>query len=162
MPHPVEPTPRRRWPDDAEELFVSDAASRRARLSAAIEYAAERALPQHAPAPSGTIEQKAKILVAPRRVRSHLRPAWVWGLIGFASGIVFWHLIGFWSFVAETVYPLAAGSQQANPQVAPTNLDRANLHARATRTRTAKSPPSSAPPAPDTWTATVSGRSGHD
>lgn len=34
--------------------------------------------------------------------RSRL-PLWT-GLAGFLAGAVFWHLVGFWSFVAEVVY----------------------------------------------------------
>lgn len=55
-------------------------------------------------------------------VLSPLSQPWAWGVAGFLAGAIFWHLVGFWSFVADVVYrpPAAAagsGVVQAQPAV---------------------------------------------
>jgi hypothetical protein len=52
---------------------------------------------------------QAEALAAPRkRARSRAaknRRPWSWAVAGFLVGIVFWHLIGFWHFVGDVVFP---------------------------------------------------------
>jgi hypothetical protein len=53
----------------------------------------------------------------PRRRRSRARAsAWLWGIAGFVFGIVFWHLIGFWGFMAQVVLPTPAHQKLVAPQ----------------------------------------------
>jgi hypothetical protein len=33
-----------------------------------------------------------------------VRPAAVWGGLGFLAGAVFWHAVGFWTFVSDAVF----------------------------------------------------------
>lgn len=40
---------------------------------------------------------------APRKPRRTLRAALLWGALGFFAGAVFWHAVGFWTFVSEVV-----------------------------------------------------------
>jgi hypothetical protein len=47
---------------------------------------------------------------SPRSTR-RLRGALLWGGLGFIAGAVFWHLVGFWSFVAEVVLDRTAAAQ---------------------------------------------------
>jgi hypothetical protein len=42
-----------------------------------------------------------------------LRAALLWGGLGFIAGAVFWHLVGFWSFIAEVVLDRAPAAQAA-------------------------------------------------
>jgi hypothetical protein len=42
-----------------------------------------------------------------------LRAALLWGGMGFVAGAVFWHLVGFWSFMAEVVLDRTAAAQAA-------------------------------------------------
>jgi len=39
----------------------------------------------------------------PERSRRTLRSALLWGGFGFVAGVIFWHAVGFWSFVSEVV-----------------------------------------------------------
>lgn len=48
--------------------------------------------------------QRRTDVPASRPVASRPNPI-VWGVLGFALGVVFWHAIGFWSFVASVVLP---------------------------------------------------------
>mgnify|MGYP001210713177 CR=1 FL=1 len=64
---------------------------------------AERREPAPGPAPPATVREptpQAAPAAAPGR---SARPAW-WAVGGFLAGIVFWHLVGFWSFVSEIVF----------------------------------------------------------
>ena len=173
MSNAPEAKSRRPWPDDAEALLVSDATARRNRLTGAMQLTdrpptsdpSATTLTSPLPSPSSFSAGRAgRPTGAPtmRRPRLHVPPTWVWGVVGFTSGIIFWHLIGFWSFVSETVYPIAAGTQQSQLQLQRSGQDRAtNLHMRATRTRPGKAPPNAAA-APDAWAATISERNPSD
>ena len=76
---------------------------------------------------------------------SDRRRAWLWALLGFLVGVAFWHLIGFWGFVAQIVLPPVTeprSSASANP---PNGIDPASsnallLPARAARPRVTKAP----------------------
>jgi hypothetical protein len=99
----------------------------------------------------------ASILKPPRPQalrRNSWSPARTWGLIGFASGIIFWHLIGFWSFVVDTIYPMAAPSSASTPSAsARSSATPHSLAIRATKARNGKVAPAASPT--DAWTATV-------
>ncbi len=43
---------------------------------------------------------------------SHRSPA-LWGLLGFAIGVAFWHFVGFWSFMEDAVLRTPAVQQQS-------------------------------------------------
>lgn len=57
-------------------------------------------------APTGVHERSPKSA-------GRLRAALLWGGMGFVAGAVFWHLVGFWSFVAEVVLDRTAAAQAA-------------------------------------------------
>jgi hypothetical protein len=50
-----------------------------------------------------------------RRAGSRSSP-WLWGLAGFVFGIAFWHLIGFWGFMAQVVLPTPGHQKLVAPQ----------------------------------------------
>ncbi len=55
------------------------------------------------------------------KTTGRLRAALLWGGLGFIAGAVFWHLVGFWSFIAEVVLdraPAAQASVVAPPSTA--------------------------------------------
>jgi len=56
------------------------------------------------------------------------RPGWpalAWGGLGFASGIVFWHFVGFWSFVSDVVFKAEpSASYAAYPREQAPSADR--------------------------------------
>lgn len=65
----------------------------------------------------------------------------LWGLFGFTLGVVFWHAIGFWSFIASVVLPLPSERESAlgtprmtGPRDATQPTARTISHARPTRT----------------------------
>jgi len=53
----------------------------------------------------------------PRNIPSNtvwqLRTALVWGGLGFLAGAVFWHLVGFWSFLSEVVLDRTPSAEAA-------------------------------------------------
>ena len=54
------------------------------------------------------------------------RPGWpalAWGSLGFASGIVFWHFVGFWSFVSNVVFKTEAPASYAAPAREPASAN---------------------------------------
>lgn len=62
----------------------------------------------------------------------------LWGVLGFALGVAFWHAIGFWGFVSAVVLPQAAerdtqNQRQAEPRDTVTVPPRTVSHARPTR-----------------------------
>lgn len=72
--------------------------------------------------------------------RSASRPI-LWGFLGFALGIAFWHVIGFWGFVASVVLPqssdresLSQSQRLVDPRDATPNPSKTVSHARPTRT----------------------------
>lgn len=95
----------RPWPDDAEDLFEPEPGVRApAPRSEAPRHGHSVSFQLSPPAPHATAETpRAK---SPREpFRRTGKSAWLWGLIGFACGIVFWHLIGFWGFVSNVLLP---------------------------------------------------------
>jgi len=40
---------------------------------------------------------------APSKSRRSLRTAAAWSVLGFIAGAMFWHIVGFWSFVSDIV-----------------------------------------------------------
>jgi len=69
----------------------------------------EPQLPGLRPAPAPCPEPVANVEVAPAG-RSPWR-AILWATLGFVTGAVFWHVVGFWTFVSDVVLnrPLDAG-----------------------------------------------------
>jgi hypothetical protein len=59
---------------------------------------------------------------ASSRAGRQLWAALVWGGLGFVAGAVFWHLVGFWSFLSEVVLDRTTGPQAAEAASAPTGL----------------------------------------
>jgi hypothetical protein len=53
---------------------------------------------------------------APPPAASKLRPAILYGLLGFVLGALFWHFVGFWDFVGQIMFK---GSQQSAEIAAP-------------------------------------------
>lgn len=47
---------------------------------------------------------------APRKARRTLRAALLWGALGFFAGAIFWHAVGFWTFVSEVVLNRGGGA----------------------------------------------------
>jgi hypothetical protein len=54
---------------------------------------------------------------APSKPRRALRAALLWGALGFFAGAIFWHAVGFWTFVSEVVLD-SEGSVQFARQAA--------------------------------------------
>ena len=48
-----------------------------------------------------TDSSQRKPAASPRR---HVRGAALWATIGFVAGAVFWHAVGFWTFVSEVMF----------------------------------------------------------
>jgi len=78
----------------------------------------------------------------PRSSASLRRSPVLWGIFGFALGVVFWHAIGFWSFVASVVLPqhgdrdpAVTAPRLADPRDAAQPTARTVSHARPTRTQ---------------------------
>jgi hypothetical protein len=46
----------------------------------------------------------------PRKPRRSVRTALLWGALGFFAGAIFWHAIGFWSFVSDVVLNREGGT----------------------------------------------------
>lgn len=151
--HPGKSTRRSpQWQDDAEELFASDV-ERRPHHGMNAPTDADKE------APGPTVIKVAptgrKPVRRPRLRRSGLNPARTWGAVGFVGGIIFWHLIGFWSFVVDTIYPLAAQSVASAPATAVRSA--ANPHTLATRATKARNGKAATAVATnsDAWTAKV-------
>lgn len=73
---------------------------------------------------------------APGKSATGYRGAALWSSLGFALGIAFWHVIGFWSFIASVVLP-APGERDLTAQRPATQTappQRIVNPARATRT----------------------------
>lgn len=107
-------TRSRGWSEEAESLLAPENEPLKATESApdvAIAATTEvaiaataRVMPKHAGRRDSSSGQRLE--VAPAGASASRSPAgWRWGLLGFASGVIFWHLIGFWGFVAEVVLP---------------------------------------------------------
>ncbi len=58
----------------------------------------------------------------PSRPASQLWAALLWGGLGFVAGAVFWHLVGFWSFLSEVVLDRTTGPQAAEASSPPIGL----------------------------------------
>ena len=158
---PQLPTPiqsRRTWPDDAEELFEPTPGARD-------QFPMTTTQTTVPPIPrSASVQQqpRTKRPVAPGAplaspISRHLSPALLWGVLGFASGIVFWHVIGFWGFVSEVVLPAAPASRAASSLPhAPVTQPTSHLPARFARPRITKAAPGVVSANVDTLTITVS------
>ena len=133
------------WPDDVEELLVSSTEARQERLTAALVRARLIPAPPLAPRRSSTERAAAAPRVRRGAKARWSKPAWLWGAFGFGFGIVFWHWIGFWSFVAEVVLPVNAAGHQVNaPAVAPSAIEHPTLlPSRSVRPSTSKPGPAS-------------------
>ena len=66
--------------------------------------------------PSATVTR-----AGPRRSGGRVLTALLWGGLGFIAGAVFWHLVGFWSFVTEVVLDRTAA--QATVVAPPSRLN---------------------------------------
>lgn len=78
-------------------------------------YAAEppaRALPIGEPAPQAPS----------KKARRTLRAALLWGALGFFAGAIFWHAVGFWTFVSEVVLNRGDGAVFARAAAAQPEL----------------------------------------
>lgn len=73
--------------------------------------AARAATAAHAGAPHTNYRPKAA-----RQCRSTPWPAIRWTLAGFAFGIAFWHLVGFWQFIGQVILAGHSGSAKASTE----------------------------------------------
>ena len=112
----LSPRPRRPWPDDAEDLFDPLPAPPPLPAGGPIGNAA--AIDKRASAAPRDLPRRGALAAAKQR-RSIFRwkrhvggSALTWAALGFACGIVFWHFIGFWSFVSEIVLPAPSLNRQ--------------------------------------------------
>jgi len=90
------------------------------------------------------------------------QPAWLWAIAGFIVGIVFWHVIGFWDFVSQTILPPGA-KRGGSGAASTTSGDNEGQHvgqsffpARVARPRISKSSSTAAgEKAREAWAVTV-------
>lgn len=47
---------------------------------------------------------RAAVAPAPSRARRHARGAALWATVGFVCGAVFWHAVGFWTFMSRLMF----------------------------------------------------------
>ena len=156
------------WPDDLEELLVSKTDDRQARLAAAVMRAG--LIQPFANAVVAVAPQTPALMPAPARRRQKFRqkfrksrPALLWGAIGFGIGIIFWHWIGFWSFIDDIVWPAASTTARriSAPVVALPTIDySAGLPMRPAHPRIVKPAPAptvmpGAPVESSAWIVTV-------
>ncbi len=62
--------------------------------------------------------RRSNTATVPPDEAARLRAALLWGSLGFIAGAVFWHLVGFWSFISEVVLdrtPVAQAAVVAPP-----------------------------------------------
>lgn len=157
----------RPWPDDAEELFTPEVATaepaslpitakpisvekKRQTDSQDTHFGsikAIRALSRGDKSASGSYASTHTI--------THARPAWIWGVFGFACGVVFWHFIGFWSFISEIVTPSPnpRATEKPSSAVPSPSQQLVTRPARPARPRSVGAAP--APIQPDMWTVDV-------
>lgn len=90
----------RGWSEEAESLLAPENEP----LKATAIAATARVVPKHAGRRDSSGGKRLEVAPAGASA-SQSSTGWRWGLLGFASGVIFWHLIGFWGFVAEVVLP---------------------------------------------------------
>lgn len=164
------------WPADAEELFAPEVPGPQAidapRLAVG-RTETHRTRSDHASESTPNLDQQPlwhqpEIAVTTpirptaagsleRRAARRIRATWLWGLFGFATGVVFWHLIGFWGFVSETLLPTVPANRRTETSQVPEQTHRNSLvlPVRTTKRRGDRIAASPAMTNPDAWSATV-------
>lgn len=164
------------WPADAEELFAPEAPGSQA-IEASHRAAAPAETPRtlsasgrdstailelqslwHQPEIGVTMPNRPPASPSVERPAARrIRATWLWGLFGFATGVVFWHLIGFWGFVSETLLPTVPTNRRTETTQTPEPMHRNSLvlPVRTTKRRGDRIAASPAMTNPDAWSATV-------
>ena len=70
--------------------------------------------------------------IKPTKARRSARSAAVWAAVGFIAGAVFWHAVGFWSFVSDVVLKGASTVEAklalaASPRAPTSDREKADL-----------------------------------